>query len=472
MAIIKTFSTPGGKYVYDRETNSILSINDEEYAACVKVETGDASAAGQEALHRLTRHGYLKESKLEKIEHHATSMMPYYLDGGLTQLTMQVDQNCNLRCKYCAYSGNYENQRTHADFVMPLDMMKRAVDFIMSRSRNVKEVTLGYYGGEPLLQFENIKKTVDYVREEYKGRRVKHSMTTNGTLFNDENLSFLQENNFNVSISFDGPRDLHDINRVYADGRGSFDTIMKNVQYIKDAYPKLYDNVMFLTTVAPGTDFACVNDFYDAEDIISDGRVMQNTVTSYGAKEPVIYDDLYNTTFTFNQMKVLLSALGLYSKDKTSKLFATGLSNAERVHKYLSIARIPETTHPSGPCLPGVMRPFVDVHGDIYPCERVSEYGTMKIGHIDIGFDLDNALALLNVGKLTEAECKSCWNFIHCALCAAACDGDGGLNKDVRISNCKMTMASTFDIFITICLLLENGYNFEKRIVAGGMSHG
>jgi len=463
MVVIKTFSTPGGMYVYDRETNSILSVSRDEFVACRKVEANNATPTDWEKLKRLTQQGYLKESNLKKIEHPATTLMPYYLDSDLGQLTTQLGQGCNLACSYCAYSGKYENQRTHNDASMPLDMMKKAVDFIMSRSRNVKEVALGWYGGEPLLYFENLQKIVAYVKEEYEGRRVMHTMTTNGTLFNDEILTFLQENNFNVSISWDGPKELHDQNRVFPDGSGSFDVIMENVKYIREAYPKLYNNVMFLSTVAPGVDFACVNDFYDAEDVLSDGRVMHSSVNSYGAKEPVIYDDLYNVTYTYNQMKVLLAALGLYSKEKTSKLFATGLTGAERMRKYLSIALIPEKSHPSGPCLPGVMRPFVDIHGNIYPCERVSESDTMKIGNIDSGFDLDKVLAILNVGKLTETECKNCWNFIHCTLCAAACDGEGGLTGDARLKNCSSAMVGAIDTFSTICLLLENGYDFDKK---------
>jgi len=468
MVVIKTFSTPNGMYVYDRETNSLLSVNADEYIACRRVETGTATEDDWQLIKRYTDQGYLKESNLREIGHPVTTLMPYYLDSGVSQLTLQVDQHCNLRCSYCAYSGNYENQRTHANLSMSLDMMKKGVDFLMSRSRNVKEVALAFYGGEPLLQFNNIKKVLAYVKEKYKWRRVRHTMTTNGTLFNDEILTFLQENNFNVSISLDGPKFLHDQNRVFPDGSGSFDIIMENVQYIKDVYPKLYENVLFLTTVAPNVDFACVNDFYNADDILADSMVLQNTLTTYGAKEPVIYDDLYHLTYTYNQMKVLLAAIDLYSKDKTSKLFESGLAGAERMRKYLSTFRIPESAHPSGPCLPGVMRPFVDVHGNIYPCERVIEYDTMKIGHIDTGFDLDKALAILNVGKLTKDECKNCWNFTHCNLCAASCD-DGGLSREARLQNCDRAFGDTISTLKTLCLLLENGYNFDKKSVTGGV---
>ena len=66
--------------------------------------------------------------------------------------------------------------------------------------------------------------------------------------------------------------------------------------------------------------------------------------------------------------------------------------------------------HHSGPCVPGIQRLFVDVEGNLYPCERVSEASkAVRMGHIDTGFDIDKARALLNIGKLTEKECKQCF---------------------------------------------------------------
>ena len=108
------------------------------------------------------------------------------------------------------------------------------------------------------------------------------------------------------------------------------------------------------------------------------------------------------------------------------------------------------------------MRPFVDIRGRIYPCERVNESANMQIGHIDSGFDISKIDAILNIGRLTETECKGCWNFFLCSLCVAACDGGDKLCRETKLKNCERAKSTTFDILLKICLLVENGYDFDK----------
>lgn len=457
--IIKTFSTPGGNYVYDRETNALLSVNDKEFAACQRVEAGTDTEDDQTLLQRYKDQGYFKESRLTKIEHPATPYLRHQLENNINQLTIQVCRTCNLRCAYCSYGGNYHHQRTHSNETMPLDMMKKCADFLMTRSHSIEEVFIGLYGGESLLAFGNIKKLVTYIKETYKGRKVTYSVTTNGTIFNDDILQFMQDNNFNVGISFDGPKELHDKNRKYASGKGSYDDIMANMTMIKEKYPEFFKRIRFITTVAPGVDFACINEFYTAEDILAENGASANSVNTMGAKTAVEYDDKYIIAYKYQLMKCLLAEMGLYSKGKTSRLFADSMYDLKRTYAYLGNIKLKSKSHPAGPCIPGVTRPFVDVHGNILPCERVGEMtDALKIGHIDTGFDLEKATAILNIGKTTAEACISCWNFSHCNLCAGHSDnGQGKLSATTRLSHCEGLKNNTLQIFKTICLLQENG---------------
>ena len=471
--VIKTFATPGGKYVFDRETNALLSVSDEEFAAFGRIENQEDNDNDWELLKRYTVQGYLQESKLRKIEHGVTPYLRHQLNSQISQLTLCVTQNCNLRCSYCTYGGNYNYQRPHSDKIMSLDTMKKSVDFIMARSRGLSKVSLGFYGGEPLLAIENIKACVAYVKDKYKGKQVYYTITTNGTVFNDDIICFLHENEINVSISIDGPRDIHNRNRVFEDGSPSFDKIMTNMEYIKEHYPDFFKQISFFTVVAPGADFSCVNEFFNASDVMADNMVSQRIVNSYDAKEDVLYDDMYGLTYGYQHMRVLLAALDMYTKSKLSKLFITNITNTERFYERLSKREMYEADHPGGPCVPGVMRPFVSIDGSIFPCERVNEgSAAMKIGHIDTGIDLEKAEAVLNVGKLSEDECISCWNFHHCGLCAAGCDGGNALSKEIRLNNCAEQMNNTGETLETVCLLLENGYDFSRTFAIEEVENG
>ena len=106
--ILKTFSTPGGQYVYDRSTNSILSVTREEHDFFRSMERDKTLPENTAVLERFTKQGYFEENKIEEITHPSTSLLPFYLNNQMNQLTMQVTQNCNLRCTYCSYSGGYD----------------------------------------------------------------------------------------------------------------------------------------------------------------------------------------------------------------------------------------------------------------------------------------------------------------------------------------------------------------------------
>ncbi len=72
------------------------------------------------------------------------------------------------------------------------------------------------------------------------------------------------------------------------------------------------------------------------------------------------------------------------------------------------------------PCVPGKHRFFVNAEGYFYPCERVNELSpVMQIGNLETGFELEKVENLLNIGKLTDEECRKCWAFRFCTICAA-----------------------------------------------------
>lgn len=377
---------------------------------------------------------------------------------------MQVTQNCNLRCAYCCYTGDKYNNREHSNKIMSLEIMKKSVDFLMKHSTNSTKVDIGFYGGEPLLEFDNIKRLIEYIEERYPYKSISYSMTTNGTLFNQENIKFLIKKNINVMISLDGPRELHNINRVFANGQGSFDKIMENVLFIKNNYPDFFKKIGFNSVVSPDVDFKGVNDFFEASEIIEDNNLRMGILNDYYLEKPAKYNELYFINYRIQRTKWLLWSLGFIERRRVSGMFTIETPRIVRMYKQLStINGLAKIAHPGGPCIPGVMRPMVDVHGNLYPCERVSEESDiMRIGNIFTGFDMDKIRVVLNPGKLTEQACKYCWNFIHCGMCSAAADNTHELIGSKKLEHCNRVMNNTLEEFKTICLLKENNYDFES----------
>lgn len=461
--VIKTFRTPFGCYVYDRSSNTIIRVEEEEYQTFLDLERGKEDEHVQHLIQKYQAYGVCRENTLKEIVHPDTTALQYHLEHRIQKITLQLTQNCNLRCDYCAYSGKY-NQRTHNSGRMSLETIQKSIDFAMKRSDAVENLNIGFYGGEPLLEFQNIKKAVSYVKEKYNGRKVNYSITTNGTLLNDEIIRFFIENDVSVLISLDGPKEIHDQNRVFANGEGSFDKIMENLRYVKEHYPQFFSKISFNTVVPPENDYKCIDRFFSANEVIEDNNLSKSTVSVWNIKEEVSYDDRYYITYKYQTLKILMAALGFYSKKKISRLFSKDFVEIQKF--YDNLGKMPicaACAHPGGPCIPGARRPMVDIDGNIFPCERVSEKSDiMKLGHIDFGYDVDRVNQILNVGALTKDECIKCWNFVHCGLCAAAADDQKKLSKEKKLSYCESCKQASLETMKSVCLLSEFGYDFEE----------
>ena len=189
---------------------------------------------GREIYARLNAAGYCEKSSIETILHPQTPIVDAFLSKKVGNLVLQVTQDCNLRCKYCVYSGNYYN-RVHSKHKMSEEIALRAVDFFMERSSAVESPIIGFYGGEPFLEFGLIKKVVNYVNDTYADRNCGFNLTTNLTLLNDEIIKFVIKNNVHIMISIDGPEQIQNRNRVFESGKGSFDTVVEKAKKFKEA---------------------------------------------------------------------------------------------------------------------------------------------------------------------------------------------------------------------------------------------
>ena len=95
--------------------------------------------------------GFFEEYCIEKLQHPMTEFLDDILDANIESINLQVTQNCNLRCDYCPYTGNYYNNRRHTNKKMNFELVKRGIDFLYNHSMNSNGVNVSFYGGEPLL---------------------------------------------------------------------------------------------------------------------------------------------------------------------------------------------------------------------------------------------------------------------------------------------------------------------------------
>lgn len=472
---IHCFRTHKEHYFYDFNTNAIVRVEKgvygclEEWEKNKKCPNMDFSIRGK--IEELKEIGFLSDSHWKKIEHPATKMLEHYLNSSLETITLQVTQQCNLKCNYCPYSGSYYN-REHNDRHMSFDIAKRAVDFYIRHSFDLPAIQIGFYGGEPLLEFSLIKEIVAYCKKACAGKEVRYLMTTNATLLTEDKIEFLMENDFILTISLDGPRQYHDRNRHKIDDSGTFDTVMNNISKIYEMYPHKRGNVQFNCVLDPTSDITCVNDFFLNEEMLKEYQVRFSSVSREGIKDEdkFLPDEQYLEQYKYELFKMFYAKTGKVRGIDVSKVVEEYYGQIKNIYAKRTLSCLKEEfSHPSGPCIPGVHKLFVDVKGDFYPCEKVCECSCdMVIGNVEHGLDLKEVDRHLNIGRLTEEQCKDCWSAKNCYICSAHLDQGQGLSSELKQRKCANVRSHIEDDFKNYCLLYELGSFKEDAIYFTG----
>lgn len=462
---IHLLDIPYGKYVFDVNKSSAIKVPDAVYAY-LKDMTNEPDAEVREYLEDLRAQGYLKEKHVKVSEHPVTEYYHSFIKNNLGQLTLQVTQGCNLKCEYCAYSGNYFN-REHTNKAMSFETAKKAIDYFISHARDSSHFAISFYGGEPLLEFGLIKQCVAYADSRAEGREVSYNFTTNGTLLTEEKYDYLVEHNFAVLVSLDGPQEVHDRHRIFAGSTvGSFQKMSDNVKMLRRKYPNYFaEMVSFNTVIDPAYPIKAICDFTDTDEWISGSNILSTVINDVQAKEKNHYSETFLEEYEYEKFKVLLWKVGRLEKKDISPLMRkhfTGIKQMAAFFERTEQNELPDKGHRGGPCIPGVRKLFVDVDGRLFPCERVSETSEVAcIGHIDSGIDEKKALQLLNIERITSEECRNCWAYAMCSTCFMYAEDKGKLSRDKQLMECQSNRMQADKQIKDYLVLRELGYSGE-----------
>ena len=137
---------------------------------------------------------------------------------------------------------------------------------------------------------------------------------------------------------------------------------------------------------------------------------------------------------------------------------------SEMEEKRMQTLEVSDSFHPAGPCVPGSRRLFVTIHGELFPCERVSETSKVcRIGTLDTGIDIEKARKILNIGRITEEACLNCWAARFCGSCVASADNGTEMDKTLKLSYCKSYLADAESKLKKYCTYKEFNISTEKN---------
>ena len=466
-AFIKMFSTCTGKYFYDVGKNQIVKIDDTDYKYLllykkipddIFFEKYKDQVELRERIQQFTEKGFLSNKKPNRIIHPYTYIVEDLLSKKLHTAILQVTQMCNLKCRYCPYSGNGYLDRKHLNRTMSIEVAQKTIDFIVSNSLFSNDISIGFYGGEPLIAYDFIKETVEYTQKVARGKNINFFITTNGTILSRKIIKFLSENNFSVTVSLDGPEAIHDKNRrVATSGKGSFHLVYNALKTIVTEYPD------FVAKIGINAVWDMEESYDDIMDFFSNDPVLSRYQFSVTPVDNTITDtDFSMSSYNFheqqlNQMLALMADIGIpnLSNNDLDKSTLKAIENFQAALE--AREEIPDECHFGGMCVPGYNRLFVDVDGNFLPCEKVSSNSKIaKIGDVFNGFDMKKVKKVMNIGAIGPNDCKTCWCGQFCTCCFKFVDDLYSMSYKKRSYECKQIQRSVLRTMKEYVVLKES----------------
>jgi len=345
------------------------------------------------------------------------------LKNGIAQLILDVTEDCNFRCSYCIFSGNYVHYRSHSKRYMSFDVAKKAIDYYFSlikagkRYNPLRQPKITFYGGEPLLNFKLIKECIEYIDETYKCYKISNYLTTNGSLLDIEKAEWLIKHNCHILVSICGPKEEHDRLRVYRNGKGTFEDIMKNIKPIMANYPS---NVGSIAIYDFKSDLFKLEEFFNRPEVPA--LILASPVTEL---EGCKYFEQFSETDILLFNKQMQRAQNYYVNNFNDREKNTRASLFDIIfgRGFVSTVTGPESlllNDPlipySGSCIPG-QKLFVDVDGNLHICERVNR--NFSIGNVAEGLNFEKIGKILYNYNQRLDKCSTCNMIKMCERCFA-----------------------------------------------------
>lgn len=334
----------------------------------------------------------------------------------IKSMCLNIAHDCNLRCKYCfASTGDFGGGRK----LMPFEVGKAALDFLVENSGKRHNLEVDFFGGEPLMNFEVVKKLVEYGRslEKENNKLFRFTITTNGVLLDDDKIDFINREMKNCVLSIDGRKEVNDAMRPHVDGRGSYDEIMPKFKklvsqrgdkeyYVRGTYT--HKNLDFSKDV-----FHLADEGFDQ---ISVEPVVCDKSSPYAIQE----DDLPEIFEEYEKLSKELLKRKKSGKGFNFFHFMINLDEGPCIYKLLR------------GCGCGNEYVAITPEGDIYPCHQFVGQPDMIMGNVM------NQKGILKGEKKTRFSKANIFTKQGCGECWARYFCSGGCNANNQLHNGNM----------------------------------
>ena len=436
--MIHQYKNNGYNIVLDVNSGSIHVVDDVAYDVIGMYETKERAEITAEILKKYPE---VKEEEMEELyqdleemrEDGALFTEDTYKDGVIDfkkrqtvvkALCLHIAHACNLSCRYCfAGEGEYHGDRS----LMSYEVGKKALDFLVKNSGSRRNLEVDFFGGEPLMNFDVVKKLVAYGRslEEPYDKHFRFTLTTNGVLLDDDIIAFANKEMDNIVLSIDGRKEVHDRMRPFRKGAGSYDLIVPKFQKFAESRDQMNYYVRG-TFTHNNLDFS--KDVLHLADLgfkqISVEPVVAQPTDDYAIRE----EDLPILKEEYDKL-----AVEMIKRKKEGKAF-------NFFHFMIDLQGGPCVAKRLSGCGSGTEYLAVTPWGDLYPCHQFVGNEKFLMGNVDTGVvrdDIRDEFKCCNV--YAKDKCKKCFAKFYCSGgCAANSYNFHGNINDAYDIGCEL----------------------------------
>jgi uncharacterized protein len=368
---------------------------------------------------------------------------------GIDSIELNIAEDCNLRCSYCCvgqggFGSDRKNGRKRG--LMEWEIARRSIDLLFAESTSVQDLHIRFFGGEPLLNWPLIEKSVDYT-EEKAGRaakKISFSIVINGTLLNEHIIRFMQEHHFWVQISIDGTPEMHDACRVDAEGHGSYQRAVEYVPFLlKTIGPKNVHARGTITHIEPD-----ILKAFDHLQQLGFSTPEVRPVTGHNPKYEMTVQDYLHFNQGANELARRLLESHPSEAGQYISLFQT----------YITHLMSQSTRRP--PCGAGRNMVGISTDGNILPCTDMvgKEHEALQLGDVFNGLKHEKKDLFTNIVDVDNKNgCSNCWARYLCGGACASVElgNEGGLENNAGLECIWIRHVIELSIWLYVKILAE-----------------
>ena len=318
-----------------------------------------------------------------------------------------ITEQCNLRCNYCCYSGEYEGNHSHNSRTLCEGDIQAIYDFI-DKTAKTKPIRISFYGGEPLVNYPLVQYAIQAGQQRWEDD-VTFSVSTNGTLLTEERIDWLVNNGVELAISIDGTQPFHDAHRVDAKGNGSYTKVRNVLAYLHSNTFHQYPKVVLMMTLPSVSMLIPIAQAWHKDEVLQHYAPTHISGLTPNFSQGVEKEEWEALKTQYIQL------LDTYEQHPEWSVLQTFFDEIVSYWKNRPVFEVSEST-PLSTCMPVNTKLYIDANLQLAVCEKFND--RFRIGSINDGIYWQKANEMTKeYYRKREYRCTYCPAVRMCNMC-------------------------------------------------------